>query len=170
METRCSKVIFPKYSKKRNRLKIRSYRRYGEHGGKKNVRFSRIVFSRCCTCTRRNLRFHVENCQHADQKQLTRRLAFDLDIEATHRQPASCRARPVNVDDGLEDIRWIRGLGGERLPAASCALLPKLKKGPFCATSERDRDLLSSVFYKPAAKCFCIRRLAGARHVSPAVL
>ena len=107
METRCSKVIFPKYSKKRNRLKIRSYRRYGEHGEKKNVRFSRIVFSRCCTCTRRNyLRFHVENCQHPDQKQLTRRLAFDLDIEATHRQPASCRARPVNVDDGLEDIRW----------------------------------------------------------------
>ena len=71
-------------------------------GEKKNVRFSRIVFSRCCSCTRRNLRFHVENCQHADQKQLTRRLAFDLDIDATHRQPASCRARPVNVDDGLE--------------------------------------------------------------------
>jgi len=34
METRCFKVIFPKYSKKRNRLKIRSYRRYGEHGEK----------------------------------------------------------------------------------------------------------------------------------------
>ena len=30
METRCSKVIFPKFSK-RNRLKIRSYRCYGEH-------------------------------------------------------------------------------------------------------------------------------------------
>ena len=37
METRCSKVFFPNYSK-RNRLKILlSYRRYGEHGGKKNV-------------------------------------------------------------------------------------------------------------------------------------
>ena len=35
----------------------------------KNVCFSRIICSRCCT--RRNLRFHVENCQHADQKQLT---------------------------------------------------------------------------------------------------
>ena len=34
METRCSKVIFPNYSK-RNRLKIRSYRRYGENGRKK---------------------------------------------------------------------------------------------------------------------------------------
>ena len=61
-------------------------------------RFSRIVFSRCCTCTRRNLRFHVENCQHADQIQLTRREAFDLDIESTHDQPASCRTRPVNSE------------------------------------------------------------------------
>ena len=139
METRCSKVIFPKYSKKRNRLKIRPYRRYGEHGEKIYVRFSRIIFSRCCTCTRRNLRFHVENCQHADQKQLTRRLAFDLDIEATHRQPASCRARPVNVDDGLEDIRWIRGLGGEKLPAASNALLSNLKKRLFFAIGEGSR-------------------------------
>ena len=74
------------------------------------------------------MRFHVENCQHADQKQLTRRLAFDLDIEATHRQPASCRARPVNVDDGLEVIRRIRGLGGEKLPAASNAPLSNLKR------------------------------------------
>ena len=28
--------------------------------------YSRIICSRCCT--RRNLRFHVENCQHADKK------------------------------------------------------------------------------------------------------
>ena len=74
-----------------------------------------------------------------DQKQLTRRLAFDLDIEATHRQPASCRARPVNVDDGLEDIRWIRGLGGEKLPAASNALLSNLKKRLFFAIGEGSR-------------------------------
>ena len=83
----------------------------------KKCSFSRIICSRYCT--RRNLRFHVESSQHADQKQLTRREAFDLDIEATHGQPGSRRARPVNVDDGLEDIRWIRGLGGEKLPAAS---------------------------------------------------
>ena len=169
MKTRCSKVIFPKYSKKGNRLKIRAYRRYGEHGEKKNVRFSRIIFSRCCTCTRRNLRFHVENCQHADQKQLTRRLDFDLDIEATHGQPGSCRARPVNVDDGLEYIKWIRGLGGEKLPAASYALLPNLKKGLFCAIGEGS-IFLSPVFYTAAPKCVSIRRLAGARHLSPAVL
>ena len=55
----------------------------------------------------------------------------DLDVEATHGQPGSCRARPVNVDDCLEDIRWIRGLGGEKLPAASYALLPNLKKSLF---------------------------------------
>ena len=36
-----------------------------------NVFFLRIICSRCCT--RRNLRFHVENRQQADQKQLTRR-------------------------------------------------------------------------------------------------
>ena len=169
METRCSKVIFPKYSKNRNRLKIRSYRPYGEHGEKKNVRFSRIIFSRCCTCTRRNLRFHVENCQHADQKQLTRRLAFNLDIEATHRQPASCRARPVNVDDGLEDIRWIRGLGGEKLPAASNALLSNLKKRLFFAIGEGSR-IWSPDFYTAAPKHVCVRCLAGARHLSPVVL
>ena len=80
----------------------------------KNGCFSRVICSRCCT--RRNLRFHVENCPHPDQKQLTRRKAFDLDIEATHCQPGSCRARPVSVHDGLEGITWIRGLGGEICP------------------------------------------------------
>ena len=34
----------------------------------------------------------------------------------------------MNVDDDLEDIRWIRGVGGEKLPAASYAFLPNLKK------------------------------------------
>ena len=132
----------------------------------KHVCFSRIICSHCCT--RQNLRFHVENCQHADQKQLTRQLAFDLDIEATYGQPGSRRARPVNVDDGLEDIRCIRGLGGEKLPAASYSLLPNLKKGLFLP-SERDREFLSPVFYTAAPKCVCIKRLAGARHLSPVV-
>ena len=40
----------------------------------------------------------------------------------------------MDVDDGLEDIRWIRGLAGERLPAASYALLPNLKKGILFAS------------------------------------
>ena len=34
METRCSKVIFPNYSKKKPAQDTRSYRRYGEHGEK----------------------------------------------------------------------------------------------------------------------------------------
>ena len=54
------------------------------------------------------------------------------------------------------------------MPAASYALLPNLKKGLFLP-SERDREVLSPVFYTAAPKCVCIRRLAGARHVSPAV-
>ena len=33
---------------------------------------------------------------------------LDLDIEPTNGQPASCRARPVNIDDRLVDIMWIR--------------------------------------------------------------
>ena len=45
----------------------------------------------------------------------------------------------MNVDDGLEDISWVRGLGGERLPAASYALLPNLKKGLFFAIREGSR-------------------------------
>jgi len=42
----------------------------------------------------------------------------------------------MNVDDDLEDIRWNRGLGGERLPTASYTLLPNLKKGLFFAMGE----------------------------------
>ena len=45
----------------------------------------------------------------------------------------------MNVDDGLEDIGWIRGLGGERLPPASYPLLPNLKKNLFFAIGEGSR-------------------------------
>ena len=86
METRCSKVIFPNYSKKKPAEDTLVPPLWGTR--EENVCFPRII-SRCCT--RRNLRFHVENSQHADQKQLTRRLAFDLEIEATH---------PVRVGQG----------------------------------------------------------------------
>ena len=48
----------------------------------------------------------------------------------------------VNVDDGLEDIRWIRGLGGEKLPAASYAVLPNLKRVDFLP-SKRDGDFVA---------------------------
>ena len=66
-------------------------------------------------------------------------------------------------------IRWIRGLGGEKLPAASYALLPNLKKAYFLP-SERNRELSSPVFYTAAPKCVWIRCLAGDRNVSLVVL
>ena len=86
-------------------------------------------------------------------QQLTQRLVFDLDIEATHGQPGSCRARPVKVEDGLEDIRWIRGLGGEKLPAASYALLPNLKKGVFFAIGEGSRIFVACFLHSSAQMC-----------------
>ena len=48
----------------------------------------------------------------------------------------------MNVDDDLEDIRWIRGLGDETLPTASYALLPNLKKGLLFAIGEWSRFLV----------------------------
>ena len=65
----------------------------------------------------------------------------------------------------------VRGLGGEKLPAASYALLPSLKKGLFFAIGDGSRILVACFLHSSAApKCVCIRRLAGARHVSPVVL
>ena len=70
METRCFKAIFPKHPKKWNRLKIRSYRRQGEHREKMFVFLGLIVHAavlvRGGTCA-----FTFENRQHADQKLLT---------------------------------------------------------------------------------------------------
>ena len=48
----------------------------------------------------------------------------------------------MNVDDGSEDIRWIRGLGGDRLPAVSYALLRNLKKGLLFAIGEGSSDFV----------------------------
>ena len=66
-----------------------------------------LFFNVICSrgCTRRNLCFQFENCQHADQTRLTRRKGFGLDIESTRGKPASRRARPVNIDDSVEGIR-----------------------------------------------------------------
>ena len=61
METRCSQTyddngnamfqsyLSKNYSKKRNRLKIRWYRRYGEHGGKKMFVFLGLFFHAAVT-------------------------------------------------------------------------------------------------------------------------
>ena len=97
------------------------------------------------------------------QKQLTRREASDLDIEASHGEPGSCRARPVNADDGLEDMRRIRGLVCEKLPAASYALLQPEKRPIFChrrgieifcrlfSTQQRPNLFVSDAWPAPAA-------------------
>ena len=59
----------------------------------------------------------------------------------------------MNVDDGLEDIRWIRGLGGEKLPAASYALLPNLEKGLFFAIGEGSRIFVARFLHSSAQIC-----------------
>ena len=43
-------------------------------------------------------------------------------------------------------------------------------KKAYSLPSKRGRELLWPVFYTAAPKCVCIRRLAGARHLSPIVL
>ena len=62
----------------------------------------------------------------------------------------------MNVDDGLEDVRWIRGLGGEKLPVASYALPPNLKTGLFYAIGGGS-IFFPPVFYTAAPKCVCIK-------------
>ena len=64
-------------------------------------------------------------------------------IDAAHGQPARSPARPTNIDGGLEDIRWIHGLGGESLPAASYGILPNLKKKSiFCHSRPMEKFCL----------------------------
>ena len=58
----------------------------------------------------------------------------------------------MNVDDGLEDIRWIRGLGGDKLPASN-ALLPNLKKGLFFAIGEGSRIFVAFFLHSSAQMC-----------------
>ena len=184
METRCCKVLFPNCTmtmearcckvsfhtvEKINRLKILSYRCMGKTGKKQMFKYTPGILSIICSrgCTRRNLCSHVETCQHADRKQLTRRQAIDLDIELTHGHPDSCRARPVKVDDGLEDIRWVRRLGTEKLPATPDALLANLKEGVFFAIGEGSRFFVNCFLHSSAQRCLyqtpgrCPPRITG---------
>ena len=59
----------------------------------------------------------------------------------------------MNADDGHEDIRWIRGQGGEELPAASYALLRNLKKGLFFAIGEGSRTFVASFLHSSTQMC-----------------
>ena len=134
----------------------------------KNIRFSSIICARCCT--RRNLRFHVENCQQADPKTAH----ATIGLRSRHRsnprptrfvsgKAGECRSWPrrYQVDP------WSRGREVARGVLRSS---PKPEKKPIFLPSETDREFLSPVFYAAATKYVCIRRLAGARHLSPVVL
>ena len=59
----------------------------------------------------------------------------------------------MNVDDGLEAIRWIRGLGGEKLPAASNARLSNLKKGLFFVIGEGSRFFVACFLQSSTQTC-----------------
>ena len=66
----------------------------------------------------------------------------------------------MNVDDDLEDIRWIRGLRGEKLPAASSSS-PKPKKRPiFC--HRRVIENSSRLFLHSSAQ-MCLFQTPGRR-------
>ena len=84
----------------------------------------------------RNLFCLVANCEGADKKQFVRR--FDLDIESAQCQTVWCRARPTCIDDGLERITLIHGLGGVRLPAAFYGRISNLKNIYYVFPFEMD--------------------------------
>ena len=145
--------------------KISSYRRCG----KKEKKCLVFPFSPPTNgCRRRNLFFLVANyCQHAGRNQLVGRSTLDLNIDSSHGQPAWCPARRTNIDDGLEVIRWIRGLGGEGLPAASYGIPANLKKNYFLPF-ETEREVLSSV-YTSGQLFFTIRLVSSRHNVTPAM-
>ena len=107
--------------------------------GKTKTSFSNIICPRCCT--RRNLCFRFETITTRWSKTAHAMIG----LKSRHRiNPPPTRYAPgkatVNVDNGPEDIRWIRGLGSENFPAASYALLPPTwKKVHFFAIGEGSR-------------------------------
>ena len=81
-----------------------SCRRYGEHGEKMFVFLGLLVHAAVrggtCAFTLKIVNKLIKNSSRDDRPSISTYL-----VEATDGQPGSCRARPVNVDDGLEDIR-----------------------------------------------------------------
>ena len=64
----------------------------------------------------------------------------------------------VNVDDALEETGGpVRGLRGEKLPAASYVFLPNLRKGLFFAVGEGSR------FCRLFSKQLCLCQTPGRR-------
>ena len=50
---------------------------------------------------------------------------------------------------------WIRGLGGEKFPVASWALLPNLKKGLYFAIREGSRFFVACFLRRSSRMCLC---------------
>ena len=59
----------------------------------------------------------------------------------------------MKVEDGLEYIRWIRGIGGEKVPAASYALLPNLRNSLFFVIGEELRIFVACFLLSSARMC-----------------
>ena len=63
-------------------------------------------------------------------------------------------ARPTSTDDGLEDISWIHGLGGESLPADVLRYPPKPEKKVFFAIRDGLRNLVIRFVHPPGQLFF----------------
>ena len=153
MEMRCSKVFFPNYSRKKPAEDTLVPPLWGT---REKIVFLRVfvhaaVSGGTCAFTLKIVKPLIKDSSRDDRSR----------HRSNPRRTGSCRARPVNVDDGLEDIRWMRGLGGEKLPAASYALLPNLKKGLFLP-SERDREFFVACFLHSSAQ-MCLYQTPGRR-------
>ena len=74
METRCFKVIFQTIQK-RNRVKIRSYRRYGEHGKKMFAFLGLLVHAAVrggtCTFTLKIVNTLIKNSSREDRPSIS---------------------------------------------------------------------------------------------------
>ena len=138
--------------------------------------------------------FLVVNSPHADEQKYTVHATFHLrsrHIYLTHGQPASCRARPTDVDGDfedirrvrglvgerfgvLEDIRWVRGLVDEILPAASYALLPNPTRKSIFSFSfchPKEVEVLCRLFFLTAAASLVLfYPWSAPRHISPAIV
>ena len=167
METRCCIVFFPNYSKNKSAEDTPVpplWEKRGEYACfllRSNfyllmrLHAAEPVLSRCKLSIRWSKTAHVTidlRSRHRINPRATR-FVLGKDNE--------CRWRPrrYQVDPWSRRREVARGV-------LRSSPKPEKKKLPW----ERDREFLSSVFYTPVDRCLCIRRLAGAHHVSPAVM
>ena len=76
----------------------------------------------------------------------------------------------MNVDDGLENNTWTPSPGGREVAHGVLrSSLPNVKKGLFLAIAEESRNFVVC-FLDASRQMLCIGLVAGARHVSPAVV